>query len=140
MPPSLWCITGIAGSGYRHQELLTILSLPNRWRTHRMRRRVVLAVIGAPLALIGLGAGAILAVPRTRHLIAARLNMPDRMSALSANSQVHYEPGAEDFADDVAALLPDAITRSRPCMAAPSSIRLSLASMRHLKPMRPQTG
>jgi hypothetical protein len=76
-----------------------------------MRRRVVLAVIGAPLALAAIGAGAILAVPRTRHLIAARLNMPDRMAALPANSQVHYEPGAEDFARDVAALLPDAITR-----------------------------
>ena len=76
-----------------------------------MRRRIVLAIIGAPLALIVIGAGAILAVPRTRHLIAARLNIPDRMSALPANSQVHYEPGAEDFAHDVAALLPDAITR-----------------------------
>jgi len=61
--------------------------------------------------LIVIGAGAILAVPRTRHLIAARLNMPDRMPALPANSQVHYQPGAEDFAHDVAALLPDAITR-----------------------------
>jgi hypothetical protein len=76
-----------------------------------MRRRVVLAIIGAPFALAAIGAGAILAVPRTRHLIAARLNMPDRMSVLPANSQVHYEPGAEDFAHDVAALLPDAITR-----------------------------
>jgi hypothetical protein len=76
-----------------------------------MHRRVVLAVIGAPLALAAIGAGAILAVPRTRHLIAARLNMPDRMPALSANGQVHYEPGAEDFARDVAAPLPDAIAR-----------------------------
>jgi hypothetical protein len=76
-----------------------------------MRRRVVLAIIGTPLALIGLGAGAILAIPRTRHLIAAPFHKPDRMPALSANSQVHYEPGAEDFAHDVAVLLPDAITR-----------------------------
>jgi hypothetical protein len=76
-----------------------------------MRRRIVLAIIGAPLALIIIGVGAMLAVPRTRHLIAARLNMPDRMPALAANSQVHYQPGAEDFARDVAALLPDAITR-----------------------------
>lgn len=76
-----------------------------------MRRRVFLAVIGAPLALIGIGAGAILAVPRTRHLIGARLNKPDGMPALPANHQVHYQPGAEDFARDVAGLLPDAITR-----------------------------
>jgi hypothetical protein len=76
-----------------------------------MRRRIFLAIIGAPLALIGIGAGVILAVPKTRHLIAARLNMPDRMPALSAESQVHYEPGAEEFARDVSALLPEAIAR-----------------------------
>src|SRR5215471_18983919 len=76
-----------------------------------MRRRIFLAVIGAPLALVGIGAGAALALPRTRHLISGLLNMPDRMPALSANSQVHYQPGADDFARDVAALLPDAITQ-----------------------------
>jgi hypothetical protein len=76
-----------------------------------MRRRIFLAVVGAPLALIAIGAGVAFAVPRTRHLIAARWNVPDRMPALSDNSQVHYEPGAEDFARDVAALLPDAIAR-----------------------------
>jgi hypothetical protein len=76
-----------------------------------MRRRIFLSVIGAPLALIAVGAGGVLAVPRTRHLIWGRLNMPDRMPALPGNSQVHYQPGAEDFARDVAALLPDAIAR-----------------------------
>jgi hypothetical protein len=76
-----------------------------------MRRRILLAVIGAPLALIGVGAGAALAVPRTRHVISGLLNMPDRMPALPGNSQVHYQPGADDFARDVAALLPDAIAR-----------------------------
>lgn len=44
-------------------------------------------------------------------MISGLLNMPDRMPALDANSQVHYQPGAEDFARDVAALLPDAIAR-----------------------------
>ena len=39
------------------------------------------------------------------------LNMPDRMPALDANSQVHYQPGAEDFAREVTALLPAAIAR-----------------------------
>src|ERR1700674_4485923 len=76
-----------------------------------MRRRIFLVVIGAPLALIAIGAGAVLTVPRTRHMISGLLNMPDRMPALSANSQVHYQPGAEDFARDVAALLPDAIAQ-----------------------------
>jgi len=76
-----------------------------------MRRRIFLVVIGAPLALIVVGAGAALTVPRTRHLISGRWNMPDRLPALSADSEVHYQPGAEDFARDVAALLPDAIAR-----------------------------
>jgi hypothetical protein len=76
-----------------------------------MRGRLLWVVIGALLALIAIGAGAALAVPRTRHMISGWLNMPDRMPALSANSQVHYQPGAEDFARDVAALLPDAIAR-----------------------------
>jgi len=76
-----------------------------------MRRRVFLATVGAPVALIAIGAGAAVAVPRTRHLILGRLNTPDRMPALSANAQVHYEPGAEDFAREVASLLPDAIAR-----------------------------
>ena len=76
-----------------------------------MRRRIFLGIIGAPLALTAIGAGAALAVPRTRHLISGLLNMPDRMPALTANSQVHYQPGAADFARDVAVLLPDAIAR-----------------------------
>src|SRR5579872_5551894 len=33
------------------------------------------------------------------------------MPALPANGQVHYQPGAEDFAREVAALLPDALAR-----------------------------
>jgi hypothetical protein len=76
-----------------------------------MRRRIFLAAVGTPVVLIAIGAGTALAVPRTRHLISGFLNRPDRMPALSANSQLHYQPGAEDFARDVAALLPDAIAR-----------------------------
>jgi hypothetical protein len=76
-----------------------------------MRRRIFLMVIGAPLALIAIGAGTALAVPRARHVISGLLNMPDRMPALSGNNQVHYQPGAEEFAREVAVLLPDAIAR-----------------------------
>lgn len=76
-----------------------------------MRHRIFWVIIGAPFALIIIGAGAALSLPTTRHLISASLNRPDQMPALSANSQVHYQPGAEDFARDVAALLPNAITR-----------------------------
>ena len=76
-----------------------------------MRRRIVWVVVGAPLALIAIGAGTALAWPTTRHMISGLWNLPDRLAALPANSQVHYQPGAEDSARDVAALLPDAIRR-----------------------------
>jgi hypothetical protein len=76
-----------------------------------MRRRIVLMITGVPLALIVISAGAALSVPAVRHVISGFWNLPDRLSALPDNSQVHYEPGAEDFARDVAALLPEAITR-----------------------------
>lgn len=76
-----------------------------------MRRRIVWLVIGVPLALIVVGAGAALSLPTTRHMISGLWNLPDRLPAFPANSQVHYQPGAEDFARDVAALYPDAITR-----------------------------
>src|SRR5215471_2450957 len=76
-----------------------------------MRRRIVWMVVAAPLALIVIGAGTALAWPAARHMITGLLNTPDRLPALPANSQVHYQSGAEDFARDVAALLPDAIRR-----------------------------
>lgn len=76
-----------------------------------MRHRLFFIIVGVLLGLIALGAGTAVAVPRTRHLIAGFLNMPERMPALAANSQVHYEPGAEDCAREVAALLPGAVAR-----------------------------
>jgi hypothetical protein len=76
-----------------------------------MRRRIVWVFIGVPLALIVIGVGAALSLPTVRHMISGLWNLPDRLPALPDNSQVHYQPGAEDFARDVAALLPDAITR-----------------------------
>src|SRR2546425_9964281 len=76
-----------------------------------MRRRIFWVVIGVPLTLIVIGGGAALSMPTVRHLISGLWNIPDRLPALAANLQVHYQPGAEDYAGDVAALLPDAITR-----------------------------
>jgi len=76
-----------------------------------MRRRIFLVVIGVPLALIASGAGAALCLPAVRHAVSGLWNIPDRLPALSANSSVHYQLGAEDFARDVAALLPGAITQ-----------------------------
>jgi hypothetical protein len=76
-----------------------------------MRRRIFWAVVAVPLALIIIGAGAAFSLPMTRHMISGLWNMPDRLPALSTNRQVHYQPGAEDFAHDVAALYPDAVAR-----------------------------
>jgi hypothetical protein len=76
-----------------------------------MRRRIVWVVIGVPLALIIIGAGTAFSLPITRHMISGLWNKPDRLPALSTNSHVHYQPGAENFARDVAALYPDAIAR-----------------------------
>jgi hypothetical protein len=61
--------------------------------------------------LIVIGGGVALSMPAVRHLISGLWNLPDRLPALADNSPVHYEPGAEDYARDVAALLPDAIVR-----------------------------
>jgi hypothetical protein len=76
-----------------------------------MRRRTVWIVIGVPLALIIVGAGAAVSMPAVRHMITGFLNLPDRLPALADNPLVHYESGAEDFARDVAVLLPEAIAR-----------------------------
>src|SRR5215475_9915456 len=76
-----------------------------------MRRRIFWLIIGVPLALIVIGAGAALSLPTVRYIVWGVWNLPDRLPALPDNSQVHYQPGAEDFARDVAALLPDAISR-----------------------------
>jgi hypothetical protein len=76
-----------------------------------MRRRIFQVIIAVPLALIIIGSGAAFSVPTVRHIISGLWNVPDRLPALPANSQVHYQPGAEDFARDVATLLPNAITR-----------------------------
>ncbi len=76
-----------------------------------MRRRIVLFLIGAPLTLAAIAAGAVAAVPTARHVVSGLLNVPDRLPALPDNKVVHYQPGAEAYARDVAALLPDAIAR-----------------------------
>jgi hypothetical protein len=76
-----------------------------------VRRRIFCLVIAAPLALIVIGAAAAVSLPAVRHIVTGLWYLPDRLPALPDNGQVHYQPGAEDFARDVAALLPDAIAR-----------------------------
>jgi hypothetical protein len=76
-----------------------------------MRRRILWVVIGVALTSVAILGGAALSMPAVRHLISGLWNLPDGLPALAGNNQVHYEPGAEDYARDVAALLPDAIAR-----------------------------
>jgi hypothetical protein len=84
-----------------------------------MRRRIFWTIIGAPLALITIAAGTAAALPTTRHIASALWNLPDRLPALPENGQVHFEPGAEDYAREVAALLPAAIARIEAAQGRP---------------------
>jgi hypothetical protein len=72
-----------------------------------MLRRIFWMVIGVALMLIVIGAGAALSLPTERHIIWGLWYIPDRLPALATNSQVDYQPGAEDYARGVAVLLPD---------------------------------
>src|SRR3954447_3023223 len=76
-----------------------------------MRRRLIWLFLIVLLTLVGIGGGAVVSIPAVRHLISGLWNLPDQLPALSENSQVHYQPGAEEYAHKVAGLLPDAIVR-----------------------------
>ena len=76
-----------------------------------MRRVILWLLIGLPLVLAAVAAGAAAAVPTVRHVVSGVWNAPDRLPALADNSQVHYQQGAEDYAREVAGLLPAAMTR-----------------------------
>jgi hypothetical protein len=77
-----------------------------------MRRRIFWMIMaGLLLALITAAAGTAVAFPATRHIASALWNLPERLPALSENNQVHFEPGADNYARDVAALLPAAVAR-----------------------------
>jgi hypothetical protein len=85
-----------------------------------MRRRIFwMIIVGVPLALITVAAGTAAALPAARHLVSAWWNVPDRLPSLAGNSQVHFEPGAEDYAHDVSALLPAAIARIEAAQGRP---------------------
>jgi len=76
-----------------------------------MRRRIVTVMLMVPLALTSLAVGTAAAMPAARHLASALLNAPDYLPALAQNGQVHFEPGAEEYAREVAALLPAALSQ-----------------------------
>jgi hypothetical protein len=84
-----------------------------------MRRRIVWIIVAAPLALITLAAGTAAALPAARHIASALWNLPDRLPALPENSLVHFEPGADDYARDVSALLPAAVARVEAAQGRP---------------------
>src|SRR5262245_45816509 len=76
-----------------------------------MRRSIMWLIVGTPLALVAVAAGATAAVPTLRHIASGLLNTPDRLPALPDNRQVHYQHGADDYARVVSAMLPSAIAR-----------------------------
>jgi hypothetical protein len=84
-----------------------------------MRRRIIWIVLAVPLALITVAAGTAAALPATRHLASAWWNQPDHLPALAENSLVHFEPGAEDYAREVAALLPAALAQIEAAQGRP---------------------
>jgi hypothetical protein len=74
-------------------------------------RHFIFWVATVPTALIVIGVAAIFSFPLTRHAVSGLWHLPDRLPTLSTNGQVHYEPGAEAYAREVAALLPTAIAQ-----------------------------
>jgi hypothetical protein len=86
-----------------------------------MRRMFWIIIFGGPLALITVAAGTAAAVPMTRHIALALWNVPDRLPSLPGNAQVHFESGAEDYAQDVSALMPAAIARIEAAHGRPFS-------------------
>jgi hypothetical protein len=76
-----------------------------------MRRGIIWLMVGAPLTLVAVASGTAAAVPTIRHMVSGLWNVPDHLPALPDNKMVHYQPGAEEYAHEVAALLPDAIAR-----------------------------
>jgi hypothetical protein len=84
-----------------------------------MRRRIVWIIAAVPLALITVTVGTAAALPAARYIVSAWWNVPDRLPALAENNQVHFEPGAEDYAHRVSALLPAAIGRVEAAQGRP---------------------
>jgi len=81
-----------------------------------------LVIIGAPLTLIIVGGGQLFPCPQ--YAISSRPCgiYPIDWPALATNGQVHYQPSAEDYARDVAALLRTPSRGLKPCMVAASRI------------------
>jgi hypothetical protein len=84
-----------------------------------MYRRIIWIVLAVPLALITVAAGTATALPAARHIASAWWNLPDHLPALAENGLVHFEPGAEDYAREVAALLPAALARIEAAQGRP---------------------
>lgn len=84
-----------------------------------MRRRIVWTLLALPLAPITIAVGTAAAMPAARHVASAWLNLPDHLPALATSPLVHFEPGAEDFAREVAVLLPVALSRIETAQGRP---------------------
>jgi hypothetical protein len=76
-----------------------------------MNRRWLWLLIVIPIVLIGIAVGVAAAFPIARTAATSYFNLPDRMPALASDNRVHFQPGAEEFAREVASLLPAAVAK-----------------------------
>jgi hypothetical protein len=74
-------------------------------------RRIIWTVLAVPLAFILVAVGTAAAMPAARHLASAWWNAPVYLPTFAANDQIHFEPGAEDYAREISVLLPAAIAQ-----------------------------
>ncbi|MDD3594757.1 MAG: hypothetical protein PHX18_09070 [Candidatus Gastranaerophilales bacterium] len=72
-----------------------------------MRLKIVGLICAALFATAG---AALAAVPPLRYGVSALINSPVQMPAVGAEPRVHFQPGAEACAAEVAALLPKTVT------------------------------
>lgn len=84
-----------------------------------MRRRIIWIVLVVPLTLVTVALAMAAATPAARHLASALWNAPDYLPALAANGQVHFEPGGEDYARKISALLPAAVSQIEAAQGRP---------------------
>jgi hypothetical protein len=99
---------------------MRLLELPSvrKKESGAMRRLIVWALAGMALIAVSAGASAAM-IPTVRHIVSGWWHDPASMAALSENPQIHYEPGALEYARAVAELLPAAIAQVETAQGRP---------------------
>jgi hypothetical protein len=98
---------------------MLLVGCPETAGAFTMRRRIIWIILAVPLALIMVAVGTAAAMPAARQIASALWNLPDHLPALAEDSQVHFELGAEEYAREVLALLPAALTQIEAAQGRP---------------------